>query len=116
MADPVFVSYDADGLIPVANIRMDVPYNVASHNARAAGDPIAKGTTTLVAGTKTISMANIASDSLVFTSMHTPAGTLGATYKTVIVAGTSLTITSVTTALATQILDTSVLHYAVFNP
>lgn len=93
-------------------------------NAQAAQDgvdllaprtSIARGTATLVAGTKAVLLDYIPAGAIVTATMHTPSGTLGATYKTVIVANTSLTITSVTAALAVQLLDTSVIHYTVFE-
>lgn len=69
-----------------------------------------KGTTPLTAGTVTLSIAGLTSSSVAFVQLLTPAGSLGVNYKCVCSAN-QLIITSLTTGLGTQVLDTSTVQY-----
>lgn len=72
------------------------------------------GSTTLVAGVKVVSIPGLTASSIALIQPTGPAGTLGAVYKAVCTQDT-LTITSLTAALATQVLDISAMNYlAVF--
>ncbi len=71
-------------------------------------------TAVLVAGTLPITINGLTTASMAYVTLTVPGGTLGAGYKAVCTANT-LTITSVTSAGATQTLDTSTLNYVIFE-
>lgn len=73
------------------------------------------GVTTLVAGTVAISIASVTTSTRAFVQLVISGGTIGNGYKAVCTSGT-LTITSITAAGATQVLDTSTLNYILFEP
>lgn len=68
------------------------------------------GLVTLASGVATISNSLITTASVAVVQQQSPVGTLGAQYKAVCTAGL-LTITAITAALGTQVLDTSTLQY-----
>jgi len=72
----------------------------------------AKGTTTLVTGTKTITILGLTSSDQAFIQLTIPGGTLGNNFKAICTTDT-LTITSVVAAGIIQTLDTSSLNYLV---
>lgn len=73
----------------------------------------AKGTTTLVLGTKAITITGVTSSMVCLVSYLTPSGTLGVGLKIVPTANT-VTITSETAGLLAQTLDVSTVQYVVF--
>lgn len=83
-----------------------------------AGTPIAAiayGSATLVNGTVTVANANAWAQSRIFVNRRTDGGTIGCSYTITTSDFVSLTITSKTSAGATQTLDTSVVSWLLFN-
>ena len=72
------------------------------------------GTATLVAGTVTVANTSIAASDLVFVTLATPGGTLGAHYRVgTITASTSFVLEAVDTAGAVVATDTSTINYMI---
>lgn len=80
--------------------------------ANGSALPFYTGSATLVSGTKAVTITGVTSSNIGFISITTPGGTLASGYKVVCTTNT-LTITSETTAGATNTLDTSTLNYLV---
>lgn len=74
------------------------------------------GQATLVSGTVAVTISGVSTASRAFAQMETPGGTLGTGgYKAVCTSNT-LTITSISTAGALNVLDTSTLNYVIIQP
>jgi hypothetical protein len=74
------------------------------------------GTTTLVAGVKTVTNTAVTSTSKIIVFLITPGGTLGVQYYvSTITAGTSFIIKSAQTTGADQTSDTSTVGYVIIN-
>lgn len=83
--------------------------------SRATARVVGYGAATLVAGTATVTDANVTAASIVMGSITIPGGTLGAAYKWVAGAG-SFIVTAISTSGATVATDTSVLAYQYTTP
>lgn len=70
------------------------------------------GQVALVSGTKAITITGLTTSSRAWAQLVTPGGTLAQEYKAVCTANT-LTLTALTSAGATQTLDTSTVNYGV---
>ena len=81
--------------------------------ASGATNPLYKGTSTLVSGTKAVTVSGVTTSNNAFVQLTTPGGTLGGMYKAVCTTNT-LTITSVSTTGITVTTDTSTLNYVIF--
>lgn len=75
----------------------------------------AHGTSVLVAGTVTVSNANVTANSRIFVNRFTDGGTVGSSYSVTRSAGVGFTVTSKDGAGATQTLDTSTVAYEIIN-
>lgn len=74
------------------------------------------GTTTLVAGTKTVTNSAVTANSKISVFLITPGGTIGAArYVSTITAGTSFVIKSIQANSTDQTSDTSVVGYLITN-